>query len=259
MSARKDYTGQRFGKLTVVKLSVESPNSKKRKWECLCDCGKAFICYEYRLLRKNRKNQASCGCSLIRDYTGRRFGILTVIGRTTEADKYGLLWELRCDCGKKIKKAYDKFKFRTSCGCETFPFGNKSKTWNGYGQISRSYFSHIKGHAKTRGIEFDISIEYLWSLYEKQNGRCSLSGAELIPPVSRHKIKTASLDRIDSNKGYIESNVRWIHKDLNLLRWDYPDEIFINFCRLVSSNNSKSKRLDFKEARWDRRAKPSKY
>ena len=53
-----DLTGQRFGKLAVVKR-VKSSHDGKTKWECVCDCGvvKSF-------LGKNMRNgsTSSCGC-----------------------------------------------------------------------------------------------------------------------------------------------------------------------------------------------------
>lgn len=39
MPARIDLTGQKFGGLTVLGLSVDEPYRKK-KWHCVCECGK---------------------------------------------------------------------------------------------------------------------------------------------------------------------------------------------------------------------------
>lgn len=48
---------------------------------------------------------------------------------------------------------------------------------------------------------------------------------------------TVSLDRIDSNIGYIEGNVQWIHKALNNTKNTMPNDEFINWCKLVAENN----------------------
>lgn len=48
---------------------------------------------------------------------------------------------------------------------------------------------------------------------------------------------TASLDRIDSSKGYVEGNVHWVHKDINIMKWDFPLETFIKMCKFVAENN----------------------
>lgn len=68
----------------------------------------------------------------------------------------------------------------------------------------------------------------------KQNKKCVLSGIELcFPKVSGIKSKTlitASLDRIDSSKGYVIGNVQWIHKTINTMKMDLADSEFIKLC-----------------------------
>lgn len=52
--------GQKFGKLTVIKLTGESRSGSKT-WECICDCGNTAIITTRHLNRKNC-NIRSCGC-----------------------------------------------------------------------------------------------------------------------------------------------------------------------------------------------------
>ena len=53
-----DLTGQRFGRLVVIKLST--PKGEKRpKWLCKCDCGNECAVLGYNLVRGFTK---SCGC-----------------------------------------------------------------------------------------------------------------------------------------------------------------------------------------------------
>jgi hypothetical protein len=48
-----------------------------------------------------------------------------------------------------------------------------------------------------------LSIEDTWELFTKQECRCALSGLPLYFPSKRNKTDgNASLDRIDSSKGY---------------------------------------------------------
>lgn len=54
-----DLTGQKFGRLTVIKQSVKIARGGNIKWECVCDCGKAISTTSYSLRIKNTK---SCGC-----------------------------------------------------------------------------------------------------------------------------------------------------------------------------------------------------
>ena len=48
---------------------------------------------------------------------------------------------------------------------------------------------------------------------------------------------TASLDRIDSSKGYIEGNIQWVHKDINRMKGDSSDNDFIKLCKIISDFN----------------------
>ena len=53
-----DLTGQKFGKLTVIKL-VKRANDKHRYWLCKCECGKYS---EVRQDALTRNKTHSCGC-----------------------------------------------------------------------------------------------------------------------------------------------------------------------------------------------------
>lgn len=58
MSALKDLTGQRFGRLVVVDRA--GSNSKREaKWRCQCDCGRYSFVSSYNLRSGNTN---SCGC-----------------------------------------------------------------------------------------------------------------------------------------------------------------------------------------------------
>lgn len=54
----KDLTGQKFGRLTVIK-HIGSDKQHQALWECVCDCGNNHIATGHGLLRGGVK---SCGC-----------------------------------------------------------------------------------------------------------------------------------------------------------------------------------------------------
>ncbi len=149
----------------------------------------------------------------------------------------------QCDCGNQVVVQLCAFRYyRTgrggtgSCGCSTRRRGIENPNWKGYGRISGWLMGHIKTGAVSRSLKFSISAKFLDKLFDKQNGKCALSGVDLIIPqhYSRDlKISTASIDRIDSSKGYIPNNVQWIHKRLNIMKNNLSDEEFINFCKQV--------------------------
>ena len=55
---------------------------------------------------------------------------------------------------------------------------------------------------------------------------------------SKDKAKaTASLDRIDQNKGYEIGNVQWVHKDVNLMKMYLDEKYFIGLCGKIYELN----------------------
>lgn len=116
----------------------------------------------------------------------------------------------------------------------------EAKRSTGYKNLSGSHWARIKSGAKNRGLEFSISIEYAYSIYISQKQKCKLSGVDIVlcPLYCDQSNSTASLDRIDSSKGYIEENVQWVHKSVNVMKQAMSDDEFIDWCRKISNNNS---------------------
>lgn len=112
-----------------------------------------------------------------------------------------------------------------------------SKRWKGYGEIPQTYFANIRNGAKTRNLIFDITIEYIWDLFIKQNRKCALSGKEI--GFQSANVNTASLDRINSKIGYIKENVQWVHRDINFCKQSFSNEEFINLCLDIVKHNNK--------------------
>lgn len=92
-------------------------------------------------------------------------------------------------------------------------------------------------------------------MFEEQAGCCALSGyplefAQWAPRGQRKKAETtASLDRINSDVGYVPGNVQWVHKTLNVAKHTSTTDEFVAMCRAVVQH------LDQPRAR--RRAAPA--
>jgi hypothetical protein len=116
---------------------------------------------------------------------------------------------------------------------------SKAVHWKGYKDITGTYWGGIIKSAKDRNIEFNIDIAYVWNLFISQNEKCALSGIDIKFNHHSQNFKTsqtASLDRIDSSKGYVEGNVQWVHKSVNFMKHDMAEDVFIDFCKLIASN-----------------------
>lgn len=170
----------------------------------------------------------------IKDLVGQKFGKLLVTSRN------GRNVTCLCDCGNVFEKNVYDLKRPGIRMCATCRSEFISKTnWKGYEEISGDIWWRLESGAKRRNLRFEVSIQDIWDLYLKQNRRCALSGVDIHFARARNKEEiTASLDRIDSSKGYINGNIQWIHKDLNKMKLDFSEEEFIRWCKLVSNYKS---------------------
>lgn len=143
-----------------------------------------------------------------------------------------------CDCGNKtIAKAHHLSQGKKkSCGCVRYVCNKQNTHWKGYGNISAKHFNTYILGAKRRGIKFDVTIEDLWVLFQKQNGKCALSNVEITFATKATGDFTASLDRIDSTKGYIVGNIQWVHKIVNKMKMDLDQETFLQWCNRIAQS-----------------------
>lgn len=166
---------------------------------------------------------------------GSRFNKVVITGVCDNPpEKKKLFFNYVCDCGKEGRVRSDALKNIKSCGCEN------PQRYQGYENISKSYWNLIQRNAKKRGLEFDLNIEYVWKLYERQCRKCSLSGLPIgfnYSFGSKRKQQTASIDRIDSTKGYIEGNIQICHIDVNIMKRDFSNDYFIKLCGLVANRD----------------------
>jgi len=171
------------------------------------------------------------------NYIGQKFGKLLILDKIkTYNGKQRAMFKCRCDCGK-IRLIRDDSVLRghsLSCGCSKYQHSFNNRNWKGYGEISATHWLKIKHGAERRNIEFKITIEEIWNLFLKQNRKCALSGTDLQFSTTIKKYNgTASLDRIDSSKGYTTDNIQWVHKDINNMKQYYSQEEFLNWCQKI--------------------------
>lgn len=219
--------GQKFFKLNVIEFAGKN-NRGEPLWLCRCDCGNTKIVKSYNLKSNNTK---SCGCIGTgksvdtEDLVGKRSGSLTITKFAYKSKHRDRYYYYLCDCGNTgiISKHY----FGIVKQCKSCRLGD-------IGEIPKSYLNRLRVGAKKRNLAFELEVETLWELFLKQKRKCALSGIELnFDRRQQGKNQTASLDRIDSTKGYIQGNVQWIHKELNFMKQDFSEKEFIDWCYLV--------------------------
>lgn len=205
---------KKFNYLTVVEY-IGNINHRKF-YKCICDCGKETKASGTKL--RNNKTK-SCGC-LLRDihessssnWVGKKFNRLTIL-KSYNKEKYkDREFLCVCDCGnKKITTIASLKKGSTkSCGC--LRKEKMSKAMTTYGLSSNDLYREwqsiktrctnpnskaYKRYGK-RGI--DISDEW------KNNPEKFIS--DIINNIGERP-EGKTLDRIDNNKGYSITNVKW--------------------------------------------------
>lgn len=78
----------------------------------------------------------------------------------------------------------------------------------------------------------DINIDYLLYLWEKQKGKCAVTGYDMTFDFYKGRVNSnVSLDRIDSSKGYTKDNVQLVCMVINQMKNDLNMNEFVNICR----------------------------
>jgi hypothetical protein len=75
-----------------------------------------------------------------------------------------------------------------------------------------------KGSAKKRKLEWGLTLDDIENMLEGQGGKCHYTGLPLV--LEANSQKTISLDRIDSSRGYVPSNVVLCCTFVNLAKLD---------------------------------------
>lgn len=155
-------------------------------------------------------------------------------------------WLAECvKCNTKVKVLKNSIMDparNNNSGCASCHTGRKRSgplrnNWRGGEVIPGKFLSTVRNRLvrKSKTLDFDLDIAYLEIIFKSQEGKCVYTGRDLkFSESSRRGETTASLDRIDSSKGYIKGNVQFVHKDINKLKMDYPEDIFIQLCKEVT-------------------------
>jgi len=91
---------------------------------------------------------------------------------------------------------------------------------------------------RDKGYGFSLKYEDVFNLLEEQRWICALSGAKLT--MKTGDANRASIDRIDSDCGYIPGNIQMVTSAVNKAKMDLNNEEFILMtCRIASASRHK--------------------
>lgn len=107
----------------------------------------------------------------------------------------------------------------------------------------RKFLSRVKYRVKdspSKYLETDLTIEYLSDLWKLQKGKCIYTKVNLILPSSNLYSKSnanykASIDRVNSNVGYIKGNVQFISFSCNNLKMAFREDVILEFIKNIKN------------------------
>lgn len=103
-----------------------------------------------------------------------------------------------------------------------------------------NYLRQVQIRALKTNKEFDIDKYFLKTLLEeKQHNKCAITGIDIrIYNLEEKKslFNTASLDRIDSSKGYTKDNVQWVCLGINYMKLNFEEKELHKMLKLIKEN-----------------------
>jgi hypothetical protein len=185
---------------------------------CACGCGMNTSIVTQDDKRRDLKKgdyskyvQGHSSAKKVKNVIGTKFNRLT-IDKFSRSENGKRSYECICDCGKRTTLILNQITSGTvkSCGClkvESYYKRRKGKN------TERRMLHAAKSRARISGIQFSIGLEDI-IIPEI----CPYFGIAINRDNENSKDDSPSLDRIDSQKGYIKGNVEVISQRANQIK-----------------------------------------
>ena len=171
------------------------------------------------------------------DLCGEKFGNLTVLSKSDDrGNRNQIKWNCLCDCGNKHTVTGESLRHgkSKSCGCIksgrpiNFKEDRETALWQ------RLYSSTIQKRSNKKGYKTDISIEKFIDISKKECFYCGDINSQKLKDRSTDSLITFNgIDRVDSNKGYLISNVVSCCKHCNTAKNTMSQKEFKNHIRRI--------------------------
>lgn len=225
---RFDITGQTINGYYIIKLNRITNASSY--WLCRCTKGHEKV-LKAAYIKKAGQCQQCYHEDIFNDLTGKMFGKWMVLEFAKRDSRNKAIWKCECQCVFKTIQNIEAMQLihEATSRCKRCALNSY------YEELSSFFWSRIRQKAIKRNLEVSINMEYIWNLYIQQNKKCVFTGTELHFPTASGKYDgNLSLDRIDSNQGYIPGNVQWVYKPINFMKGNMKDDEFISICKMIA-------------------------
>ena len=232
MEKLKLNVGDIFGEWTVIDVDRFSKNGHTYV-QCQCSCGTIKDIASTALLRGKTSSCKSCSARrrTIKLEVGSKYKHWTILEGPIYKNSTAY-YKVKCDCGTESHKLPTELLSNNKCfQCENCAhkenMANIRKKNGEVGNLSKTRYTKIRKAAGCRNLTFNVTIEYLWNLFQEQKQMCAITGDYI------SNIEEASLDRIDSSIGYEEGNVQWVTIQANLSKHTMAMSQLYEFCEKV--------------------------
>jgi hypothetical protein len=212
-----DLKGKVFGKLEVIDRDLDSLGRRDSWWLVRClDCGKEYSATAYRI----KSNKGGCKKCAIKNRTYARL--------TTSCQVCGQ----PVDTESRHPDRYCSKKCRTDASVARAMANRRASVEGTVRQLTTS----ARSRAKKKGLPCDIDIPYMLDLLSKQKGLCAKTGRVLEASIQDNRglrgtsPNVVSIDRIDSNAGYVKGNVQLVSYMYNTAKNKFGEKDLLELC-----------------------------
>lgn len=226
MNMLVDLKNKRYGNWVILERDVNDKWGMAR-WICECKCGKRKTIRSTQITSGRAAKQ--CGCE--NDWTGKKFGRLTVIRKLSGFGNHAAKHLCSCECGgEKIAWGGSLYQGSLkSCGCIRYRSEEEICMTVLVNQYER--------RAKKLNKPFFLKKEEILRLLKSP---CYYCGDEHSNNFRRQtklgnvrSMKYNGIDRVDNKKGYILENCVACCKKCNLMKSEMSVNDWINHIRNI--------------------------
>lgn len=160
------------------------------------------------------------------DLTGQEYGTWTCL--EYRGDKK---WLCRCICGQEREVATGNLRNGFSSKCR------ECVSADGYSAAFNDLFARYRQSAKQRNIEFDLNKALANLMFRLPCNYCGTPPSQIWqrPQIFKSLVVYSGIDRVDSSKGYISTNIVPCCKRCNIAKRNFTQADFINHAKQIAA------------------------